>query len=251
MSLGAPVSTTRILFSFALALIANHTMADTVSSAKTNDSPKSQQRIVIHGASYAKGWTPSVLGGLTVVNTGVGGDESQRILERLKVDVIPLKPRAVVVWGFINDIARSQGDIGATRDRAYQNVVAMLDQLAQARITPVLATEVTITTRRGFLESLAAMVARLRGKESYQAYVNKQVRAVNDRLRTLAATRGITLLDFEKVLSDEDGFRRREFAVDDGSHLTEAAYVALTAYADPILTRQFAAGSGTKAPPAR
>jgi hypothetical protein len=41
------------------------------------------------------------------------------------------------------------------------------------------------------------------------------------------------------VLASPDGDRRRVFAQPDGSHLTEAAYAALTRHSVPVLERHF------------
>jgi lysophospholipase L1-like esterase len=58
----------------------------------------------------------------------------------------------------------------------------------------------------------------------------------NTWLRELAHREGVPLLDFEQVFSTEgSGQRRREYTAVDGSHITEAAYRALSAYTAPIL----------------
>ena len=106
-----------------------------------------------------------------------------------------------------------------------------------AGITPILATEVTITTRTGFIESLASFVGELRGKSSYQDYINGLVVETNHWLTEVATKQDIVLLDFKTVLADETGKRKREYATDDGSHLTVAAYMALTDYVKTINLR--------------
>jgi lysophospholipase L1-like esterase len=100
------------------------------------------------------------------------------------------------------------------------------------RILPILVTEVTICGRRGFRESAAAFAGKLTGKESYQDYVNKSVRAVNQWIREFSKEHEINLLDFESELSDDTGARRREYAEADGSHISPRGYDQLTAYID-------------------
>jgi lysophospholipase L1-like esterase len=84
-----------------------------------------------------------------------------------------------------------------------------------------------------------AFAGRLLRKSSYQDYVNGHVRAMNAWIRQTARREGLLLLDLEPVVSGADGERRREFAQPDGSHLTSAAYDALSRYSVPILERHF------------
>jgi hypothetical protein len=67
--------------------------------------------------------------------------------------------------------------------------------------------------------------------------VNRNVREVNASLRALAAKNGVTLLDIERALDDGAGFRRAEFAREDGSHLTPAAYAEMTRVTSAHLAR--------------
>ena len=63
--------------------------------------------VVILGASYAASWTLANLGGIPIVNAGVPGQQSFEMLARFESDVVAARPRAVVLWGFINDIFRA------------------------------------------------------------------------------------------------------------------------------------------------
>lgn len=188
-------------------------------------------KIVLIGASYARGWEPAGFAGLPVVNKGKGGEETHQMLARFDEDVIAERPRAVIIWGFINDIFRSSPDeLEAKLVRSKQNLTAMIDSASAHGITPILATEVTITTKDKLSERLMGMVAGLMGKQGYHDYVNGYVRETNRWVRETAKERGLKLLDFEHVLADGNGERRREYASPDGSHLTPAAYRALTDY---------------------
>jgi lysophospholipase L1-like esterase len=191
-----------------------------------------EKTMVILGASYAADWPIQQLGVMRVVNKGVGGDESHRMLARFGDDVVAHKPSTVLIWGFINDVFRSPHDsIDATLERTRQNVAAMVEQARKNGIHPILATEVTITTRKGIKASITRMIAKLLGKKGYHDYVNGHVRAVNEWMRGYANQQGIPLLDFEQVLARTDGEREPRYAVEDGSHLSAQAYDALTAYA--------------------
>ncbi len=204
--------------------------------------------IVILGASYAEGWKPAELAGVPVINRGVAGQQSFEMLERFDRDVVASAPRAVVAWGFINDVFRSpRPDMETALARARDSYTAMIAQGRAAGIEVILATEVTVTGRGEWMARLTTLAGSLLGRSSYQDYVNTHVVATNQWIRETAAREGLLLLDFERVVSGPDGRRRREFAQPDGSHLTEAAYAAMTRYAEPILARHF---GGRPAPPA-
>ncbi len=43
------------------------------------------------------------------------------------------------------------------------------------------------------------------------------------------------LLELEPVLADEDGRRKKEYAVEDGRHISDAGYAALTSHSAAFL----------------
>lgn len=210
----------------------------------TRSSPISSHggSIVLLGASYAAGWTLENAAGHAVLNRGVGGDETSGMVARFERDVAEAQPHAVVLWGFINDIFRASGEIDPVLARIrdhYTKIIA----LARARgIAPVLATEVTIRPRsESFMDGIAELVGTLRGKEAYQDRINQHVMTVNKWIVETAAREGLLVLDFQAVLSEAGGRRHKPFAQPDGSHITPAGYVALTAYAAPLLEEHFRA----------
>lgn len=202
--------------------------------------------VVVLGASYASGWGTPEFAGLHVINKGIGGQQSFEMLERFETDVVGLAPRAVILWGFINDLHRSAPEsIDATLHRIRDSYTRMIDLSRERGIDPIVATEVTIRPQDGWKESLALWLGSLRGKRPYQDSVNARVVTTNEWLIGHARDRGVLVLDFFSVLRDDAGRRRSEFALPDGSHITAAGYAALTAYSRPVLSRHFAAQSGS------
>lgn len=193
--------------------------------------------LVIIGASYAKGLSPKEpLAGYQVVNKGVNGQQSFEMLERFESDVVGNKPDAVIIWGFINDVFRSDRSwIDQTLKRTRDSIVAMVAMAKKAGITPILATEVTIRNKDGWREAIEASIGSLLGKSSYQDYVNGHVVATNRWIRDLAAREGLVLLDLESVLVDQHGVRRKEFSRPDGSHISLQGYEALLQYTEERL----------------
>ena len=196
--------------------------------------------IVILGASYAGGWKVPTLGGVPVVNKGVAGQQSFELLARFEADVLPARPRAVVIWGFANDVFRApRPSVDAAMTRLHASMTAMIAKARAHGIEPVLATEITIRERDGWSEWFQGWVGWALRKTSYQQYVNGHILEQNRWIRETAKREGLLLLDLQPVLADSTGGRRKGFAQDDGSHVTEAGYAALTAYAEPRLAGHF------------
>jgi lysophospholipase L1-like esterase len=193
--------------------------------------------IVILGASYAASWKLPNLDGIPVVNAGVPGQQSFEMLARFESDVVAVGPRAVVLWGFINDVFRAD-DTTQSLARVRESYAEMTKRARAQRIEPIIATEVTIRPPKAFVETVMSMVGPLLGKQSYQDRVNGHVMEANQWLRELAHREGLLVLDLQGALADTDGRRRREFATDDGSHISPEGYEALTDYARPILSNR-------------
>lgn len=204
--------------------------------------------IIVIGASYAGSWDPQrPLAGYRIVTKGVSGEQSSQVLARFEADALAMKPDAVIIWGFINDIFRAdRARIGEALDVTRKNVLAMVEATRQAGVKPILATEVTIPNRDRLIDLPSRIVGRLLGKEGYQDYINRHVIETNRWLRETALLQSILVLDFEKVLADADGARRSEFATSDGSHLSRRAYDALSEYADKELTVLLSFKGGNK-----
>jgi len=193
--------------------------------------------LVIIGASYAKEWEQPMLKGFTVINKGVGGEESSAVLARFQRDALsPVVPDAVLIWGHYNDVVRAppekRGQVGA---RARSNYLAMIDQARKAGARVMLATEITMPIPDTFAEKMKGKIGDLLGKVDYRKRVNASITEVNTWLRQHAAEQGIPLLDFETALASGNGTRRVEYTRTDGSHVSPAGYAALTAYANGVL----------------
>ena len=198
--------------------------------------------VVVLGASYAQGWKLTDVGGIPVINKGIAGQQSFELLERFDRDVAAAQPRAVLIWGFINDIFRAPvGNLPAALARVRSSYEQMVARAKQQGITPILGTEVTARPRAGLMDTFAGWAAALRGKEAYQDVINHDVLATNQWLAQFAEHEGLLLLDFQSVLSEPGGRRRKPFAQADGSHISEAGYDMLTAYSRPILEEYFRA----------
>ena len=197
--------------------------------------------VVILGASYALGWNLNEVAGVPVVNKSVTGQQSFELLERFDQDVVAARPRAVILWGFINDIFRAApGGMDQTLARVRESYTEMVARAKANGIEPILATEVTARPPgHPLFVAFAGVLGAVRGKLSYQDQVNQHVMTVNRWLVELARREGVLILDFQSAISEEGGRRRLPFAQADGSHITTAGYDVLTTYARPILEEHF------------
>ena len=195
--------------------------------------------MVILGASYAASWD---LGGLSVdvINAGVPGEQSSDMLARFDRDVLTVQPRAVLLWGFINDLFRAD-QMDRALPRIRESYLEMIKRARENGIEPVLATEVTVRPPLTFLDTIKSTAGWLLRKRSYQDQVNHYVIEMNQWLRETASRDALLLLDLQSTLASRDGQRRRQFATEDGSHITPDGYAALTRYAAPILSRRLTA----------
>jgi uncharacterized SAM-binding protein YcdF (DUF218 family)/lysophospholipase L1-like esterase len=192
--------------------------------------------VVLLGASYAKGWDVKAFAGLPVANAGVAGQQSAEMLARFDQDVVRRSPRAVVIWGFINDIFRAPpGGLDTAIEAVKRNFEQMVASARAAGIEPILATEVTIRHPKGFAEDVKVAVGGLLGKQGYADRINAQVMKTNGWLREFARREHLLLLDIQPPLSDAAGRRKAAFSGADGSHFSAEGYAALTDYATPIL----------------
>jgi hypothetical protein len=220
-----------------LLLLISHASAAQVETVTAAADPRPV--LLITGASYAASWEAPVLPGYRTLNRGVGGQETSQVQARFAADLDAVRPAAVLIWGHVNNIFRApDGALDAAKERAEGDFQSMVAQ-AQARGLKVfVATEVTMGPPSAWGDRLSTFINGLRGKETYRGYINRHVREVNAALRAQAARSGVTVLDFEKALDAGDGYRRREFAQEDGSHLTPAAYAELTKFTAAQLARR-------------
>jgi len=190
-----------------------------------------KSRIVIIGASYAKGLNIKEINGIPVINMGADGEQTHEVLKRFHRDVIALQPDKVLIWGFINDIHRSKREnIHNTLNTIKNNISSMVNLATQSNITPILTTEVTLKGPDGFMDSLKAFVGGLMGKQSYQEYINNHVININEWIKQFGEQNGILVLDIQPVISDNNNFRIKEYSKEDGSHISAKGYDKLEEY---------------------
>jgi uncharacterized SAM-binding protein YcdF (DUF218 family)/lysophospholipase L1-like esterase len=192
--------------------------------------------IVLLGASYARGWPLKDVIGIPVINRGIAGEQSFELLGRFERDVVAASARTVIVWGFINDIFRAApADMEAAKARVRDSYTRMHAFARTHGIEMIVATEVTVRPADTWSEMVLGPIGWLLGKESNSERINALVMETNRWLTTFAEQEHLVLLDLQKALAEPGGRRRKAYAVADGSHISQAGYDALSAYAGPVL----------------
>lgn len=201
----------------------------TMALANDQVGPSAGQRaggkVILIGASYAAGLSMDKIAGRIMVNKGIGGEQSFETLARFDKAVISEKPDSVILWGFINDIFRSDPEkLDITIERIKESYVKMVKKAREHNIAPIVCTEITMSLRKGFIETIVGTIYSLIGKKSYQDHINQHVMQVNQWLKDFAEEQGIFMLDFQKLLSGGGTMRKKEYSQKDGSHISPEGY---------------------------
>lgn len=165
-----------------------------------------RQAIVFLGNSITEqGWWSVLIPGKTVVNRGIGGDNTYGMLDRLP-EILEYAPRKIFLMAGINDLSA-----GYPVEAVAGNIARMID-LVQAR-TPrcTLYIQSVLTPNDGVLA-----YTYIKGKQ-------EKVRELNTRLRELCREKGVIYVDIAPLLSDERGEVRTELTKD-GIHIHPEAY---------------------------
>lgn len=150
---------------------------------------------------------------LTVYNRGISGDFSGKLLERLEINALNIKPSYMSVLVGTNDIA-----VGVPNKEIISNISAIIDKTRELSPT----TKIVIQAIYPVNHSIANSTAGTR--------TNKTINEVNEGIRQMIIDKSlpnVIFVDFKELLSDEKGELRAEYTYD-GLHPNAACYVALT-----------------------
>jgi lysophospholipase L1-like esterase len=163
--------------------------------------------LVLFGDSISEGHPAQELRGLPVVNMGISGDEADHpeagLLRRVPL-VARANPAEVFMLIGINDL---------NSDKAVDTLLAQISEVLDALRSAV-------PTATIFVQSVLPTSG-----EFHRLLQN--VKAVNKRLKPLAASKGCEYLDLFTAMSDGDAALREELTTD-GVHLSEQGYALWT-----------------------
>ena len=143
----------------------------------------------------------------SIANRGVRGSSTDRILQRMQ-SIFSITPETAFIMVGVNDLGR-----GNEPGAVLENYVSIVEQLQARGINVIIQSTLECSRDRG--DDLLA-----------------RVRELNKLLSSFAAQSGITFIDLNAVMSDEDGLKRE--LTYDGLHLNAKGYSlwveALTPY---------------------
>jgi lysophospholipase L1-like esterase len=164
-----------------------------------------ESRVVFMGDSITDNWQQPRFGGFfpgkPYVNRGISGQTTSQMLLRFRADVVNLKPKAVVILAGTNDIA---GNTGLITNEAITGNLASMSEIAQANgIRVVLASVLPVSAYHN--------------PSAPQTTTRPMVRilALNEWMKSYAAARGYTYLDYFSATVDANGLLREELSSDD------------------------------------
>jgi lysophospholipase L1-like esterase len=189
----------------------------------------SDARVVFMGDSITDLWQQPRYGGFfpgkPYVDRGISGQTTPQMLVRFRPDVIDLQPKAVVILAGTNDIA---GNTGPQTNEEIEGNLASMSEFAHAHQIRVVMASITPVS--------AAHVASPNGVPQTTARPMARIQAINEWLKTYAASHGDVYLDYFTAMTDHDGLLRAELSEDD-LHPNAKGYAIMAPLAEAAIAR--------------
>jgi lysophospholipase L1-like esterase len=194
---------------------------------KTLTAPAAKDaRVVFMGDSITDGWQQPRYGGFfpgrPYVDRGISGQTTPQMLVRFRRDVIDLQPKAVVILAGTNDIA---GNTGPMSNEEIQGNLASMSELAHAHNIKVVMSSITPVSEY-----------HVRGIPQTTARPMERVKAMNDWMKSYAASHGDVYLDYFSAMIDDKGLMRAELTEDD-LHPNAKGYAIMGPLAEAAIAR--------------
>jgi lysophospholipase L1-like esterase len=189
------------------------------------------KRIVFLGDSITDGWRLNeYFPNRDFVNRGISGQITAEMLDRMKADVIDLKPAAMLVLAGTNDIAR-----GIPLSTIENNLTMIADLADHYKIKPLFASVLPISDYHKDMNPRYEMT-----KQRPPATILE----LNRWLETFCKQRHYPYVDYYSQMVDPAGYMKTDLA-DDGLHPNSAGYRVMGPIAMDAIERNL----GRPAPP--
>ncbi|MCM1301733.1 MAG: GDSL-type esterase/lipase family protein [Alistipes senegalensis] len=164
--------------------------------------------VVFMGDSITEqGWWEMLFKHRSLVNRGIGGDNTFGMLDRLP-DILEARPSKIFLMAGINDLTGGQ-----SVDTIVANIARMADMIREA-----------VPECELYIQSVLPVSTKRLAYDYIKGH-NPKVAEINARLATLCADKArCTFVDLVPLLSDADGELRSDLTKD-GIHLYPAGYV--------------------------
>lgn len=154
--------------------------------------------------------------GQAVYNRGIGGDTTDRLIERLDENVLNISPKNVVLLIGTNDISR-----GIPLSVTVENVSKIIENTKKA------CPDVNF-----ILQAVYPINHDMRDR--FEKRSNDKIHLMNKEFIKLSEKYGCTWLDITDDLKDKTGNLKKEFTFD-GLHLNVSAYKIIAEKIIPLL----------------
>ena len=178
-----------------------------------------ERRVVFYGDSITDSWaqTPSeFFPGRNYVGRGISGQTTPQMLVRFQQDVVHLKPAVVVVLAGTNDIA---GNTGPSSPEMIEDNFESMAAIAKAN---------------GIRMVISSVLPASHYPWKPEAQPAEPIRAMNMRLKALAAREGLVYLDYYTPMANAQGGLDPELA-HDGVHPTPKGYAVMSPLAEKAI----------------
>lgn len=203
-------------------------------NAKVPAPLKNEQRVVFMGDSITDSWDNPTNGGFfpgkPYINRGISGQTTPQMLIRFRRDVLELKPKVVVILAGTNDLA---GNTGPTTLQAIQDNLTAMAELARVHEIRVVFSSLLPISDYEVRNGQPIIQSQRRPPE--------QIKALNEWMKTYAATHRLTYLDYFSALADEKGFLKEELS-NDGLHPNPAGYAVMNPLAEAAIANSLKRG---------
>lgn len=178
-------------------------------------------RVVFYGDSITEAWgrfgTTFFPDKPSYVNRGISGQTTEQMVVRFRQDVINLHPDTVVILAGTNDIAGNTGP--ETPEMIEDNFRSMVD-LARANNIRVVLASVLPTSKYPWRPSAGNPTDK--------------ILALNDWLKSYAASQKLTYLDYYSAMAGPDGGMKPGISID-GVHPNAAGYAIMAPLAEKAI----------------
>ena len=168
---------------------------------------------IFYGDSITAGWPlKEFFPNASLLNRGIGGDNTSGLYLRMEEDVFPYTPKRVFMLIGINGI-----------NAPNERLLAQISTLA------------TMMQKRD-IDVCLSSVLPLRNPDKWDRFqYQDKIVELNGMLRKWADANGCGFMDYHSALKDETGQLAAEYAKPDGTHVTFAAYEVMAEVVRPYL----------------
>jgi len=178
------------------------------------------------GDSITDAWQQPRYGGFfpgkPYVDRGISGQTTPQMLVRFRRDVIDLQPKAVVILAGTNDIA---GNTGPMTNEEIQGNLASMSELAHAHNIKVVFASITPISEY-----------HVRGVPQTTSRPMERIKAINEWMKSYAASHGDVYLDYFSAMIDDKGLMRAELT-DDDLHPNAKGYAIMAPLAEAAIAK--------------